>query len=156
VTRQGRGGLPIGALIALGDGPARLLGPGDHGTTFGGNPVAAAAALVTLQVIERDGLLDNATAIGRQICSAVLGLAHPQVGSVRGEGLLLGIVLRSPIAVAVRDALLGAGIIVNAAAPDVVRLAPPLILTADQADFFVEALPGALDRAAVACQEAQQ
>ena len=148
------GGIPVGALIALGDGPARLLGPGDHGTTFGGNPVAAAAALATLYVVERDGLLENVAAIGRRITDAVLGLAHPQVVGVRGEGLLLGISLRSPIAAGVRDALLWRGIIVNAAAPDVVRLAPPLILTADQADSFVEALPGALDTASDAFGEA--
>jgi acetylornithine aminotransferase len=148
------GGIPIGALVALGEGPARLLGPGDHGTTFGGNPVAAAAALATLHVVERDGLLENVTTVGRRITEGVLGLAHPQVASVRGEGLLLGIVLRSPIAAGVRDALLDRGIIVNAAAPDVVRLAPPLILTADQADTFVEALPGALDLAHAALGEA--
>jgi acetylornithine/N-succinyldiaminopimelate aminotransferase len=148
------GGIPIGALVALGDGPARMLGPGAHGTTFGGNPVAAAAGLATLHVIERDGLLENARTIGHRITDAVLSLAHPQVASVRGEGLLLGIALNGPIAAGVRDALLGGGIIVNAAAPDVVRLAPPLILTADQADSFVEALPGALDTAA-ASREAQ-
>jgi acetylornithine/N-succinyldiaminopimelate aminotransferase len=141
------GGIPIGALIAFGDGPARLLGPGGHGTTFGGNPVAAAAALATLHVVERDGLLENAREIGRRIGDAVLGLAHPQIVSVRGEGLLLGIVLRSPIAAEARDALLEAGAIVNAVAPDVLRLAPPLILTAEQADTFVEALPAALDHA---------
>jgi acetylornithine aminotransferase len=139
------GGIPIGAVIAHGDAGG-LLGPGDHGSTFGGNPVASAAALATLHVIERDGLLEHAAAMGSRITAALLEPAHPQIIGVRGEGLLLGIVLRSPVAVAVRDTLLSAGIIVNAAAPQVLRLAPPLILTADQADLFVEALFRALDR----------
>jgi acetylornithine aminotransferase len=140
------GGIPVGAVIAYGDA-ARMLGPGDHGTTFGGNPVAAAAALATLHVIERDDLLAHAAAIGARIAAGVCGLAHEQVTAVRGEGLLLGILLRSPIAMAVRDALLEGGIILNAAAPDVLRLVPPLVLTAEQADLFVEALPRALDHA---------
>jgi acetylornithine aminotransferase len=140
------GGLPIGALIAYG-ASATLLGPGDHGSTFGGNPVMAAAALATLHVIERDGLLGNSSAMGGRITRALLAPAHEQIADVRGEGLLLGIVLRSPIAVAVRDALMADGIIVNAPAADVLRIAPPLILTADQADTFVEALPRALDHA---------
>jgi acetylornithine aminotransferase len=144
------GGIPIGAVIGYGDA-ARLLGPGDHGTTFGGNPVASAAALATLHVIERDGLLENATTIGARIRDAVAAPVHPQIGTVRGEGLLIGITLRSPIAVAVRDALLRDGIIVNATGPDVIRLVPPLVLTTGQADQFVEALPRALD---VALREA--
>jgi acetylornithine/N-succinyldiaminopimelate aminotransferase len=138
------GGIPIGAVIAYGDA-ARLLGPGDHGTTFGGNPVAAAAALATLHVIERDDLLANAAAVGARLEAGVLATGHPLVRGVRGEGLLRGIVLTAPVAAAVRDALLADGVIVNAAAPDALRLAPPLILTADQADTFVEALPRALD-----------
>jgi acetylornithine aminotransferase len=150
------GGIPIGAVIAHGRA-ATLLRPGDHGTTFGGNPVAAAAALATLHVIERDGLRENAARVGRRIADA-LGApgapgapAHPQIAGVRGEGLLLGVVLRSPVAVAVRDALMNDhGIIVNAPAPDLLRLAPPLILTAEQADRFVEALPEALDAAIAA------
>jgi len=140
------GGIPIGAVIAHGEA-AGLLRPGDHGTTFGGNPVAAAAALATLHVIERDGLLENAAAVGRRITAALGAPAHPQIVAVRGEGLLLGIVLASGVAVAVRDVLLAEhGIIVNAVAADTLRLAPPLVLTADQADAFVEALPRALDR----------
>ena len=139
------GGIPIGAVIASGRA-ASLLGPGDHGTTFGGNPVAAAAALATLHVVERDGLLENASAVGAHLRDGVLAAGHPLVAGVRGEGLLLGIVLHEPVAVAVRDALLDAGIIVNAAAPDVLRLAPPLILTAAQADVLLDALPAALDR----------
>jgi len=141
------GGIPIGAVIALGDGPANLLGPGQHGSTFGGNPVAAAAALATLHVIERDGLLANATAMGSRIAHALLAGGHRGIGTVRGEGLLLGIVLTAPVAARTRELLLESGFIVNSVDVDVLRLAPPLVLTAEQADSFVEALPRALDRA---------
>lgn len=148
------GGIPVGALVALGERAATLLGPGQHGTTFGGNPVAAAAGLATLHVIERDGLLENAAAVGARIRGGVTGLAHPLVGGLRGEGLLLAVQLTEPVAAGVAKALLESGFIVNAVAADALRLAPPLILTADQADSFVEALPTALDTALVAHREA--
>jgi len=141
------GGIPVGALIAFGPGPAGLLGPGQHGTTFGGNPVAAAAGLATLHVIERDGLLQNATVIGARIADGVQALGHPLVDQVRGTGLLRAVGLTRPLAAATARALLDRGFIVNAVAPDALRLAPPLVLTAEQADSFVEALPGALDQA---------
>jgi acetylornithine aminotransferase len=141
------GGIPVGAVVALGDGPGSLLGPGQHGTTFGGNPVAAAAGLATLHVIERDGLLENATAVGRALREGIAGLDHPLVVGVRGEGLLLAVQLTRPVAGRVQAALLDAGFVVNAVAPDALRLAPPLILTAEQAATFVAALPAALDPA---------
>jgi acetylornithine aminotransferase len=142
------GGIPVGALVAFGKGPATLLGPGQHGTTFGGNPVAAAAGLATLHVIERDGLLENAAAVGRALREGVLAHHHKLVAGVRGEGLLLAVQLTRPVAVRVQALLLDAGFVVNAVAPDALRLAPPLILTAEQAATFVDALPAALDRAA--------
>ncbi|HYJ76770.1 MAG TPA: acetylornithine transaminase [Kineosporiaceae bacterium] len=142
------GGIPVGALVAFGEGPATLLGPGQHGTTFGGNPVAAAAGLATLHVIERDGLLENAAAVGRALREGVLAHHHPLVAGVRGEGLLLAVQLTRPVAVRVQALLLDAGFVVNAVAPDALRLAPPLILTTEQAATFVDALPAALDRAA--------
>jgi acetylornithine aminotransferase len=141
------GGFPIGAVVAFGPAVATMLGPGQHGTTFGGNPVASAAGLATLHVIERDGLLENVAAVGRQIVADVEALGHPLVTGVRGVGLLLAVELASPVASAAASALLDAGFIVNAVAPDALRLAPPLILTAEQARTFVEALPAALDRA---------
>ena len=137
------GGIPIGAVIAYGRENAQLLQPGQHGTTFGGNPVAAAAGLATLHVIERDGLLENARAVGARIRAGVAG--HPLVAGARGEGLLVAVQLAAPVAADVAAALLEAGFIVNPVAPDALRLAPPLILTADQADTFLEALPAALD-----------
>jgi acetylornithine/N-succinyldiaminopimelate aminotransferase len=142
------GGFPIGAVVAFGAATATLLGPGQHGTTFGGNPVAAAAGLATLHVIERDGLLENATAVGRQLVTDVEALGHPLVTGVRGVGLLLAVRLGAPAASAAASALLDAGFVVNPVAPDTLRLAPPLILTAEQARAFTAALPAALDRAA--------
>ena len=141
------GGIPVGALIAFGEGPATLLGPGQHGTTFGGNPVAAAACLATVHVIERDGLLEQAAVVGRHLRDGVAGLGHPGVDHVRGEGLLLAVELSRPVAAQVAQGLLGAGFVVNPVTPWVIRLAPPLILTPAQADTFVDALPAALDAA---------
>ncbi|HSV41313.1 MAG TPA: acetylornithine transaminase [Nocardioidaceae bacterium] len=128
------GGIPIGACIGLGDA-ATLLQPGNHGSTFGGNPVAAAAALAVIDTIETEGLLDNATKRGEQI-------AHGLDERVDGRGLLLGIVLGGDHAPAATATAQSAGFIVNPAAPDRVRLAPPLVLTEAQAAAFVDAWPG--------------
>jgi acetylornithine/N-succinyldiaminopimelate aminotransferase len=147
------GGIPIGAFVAFGAGNAQLLSAGQHGTTFGGNPVAAAAGLATLHVIERDGLLANATSTGNRLASGVTGLGHPLIAGVRGEGLLRAVQLTEPVAAEVARHLLEAGFIVNPVAPDALRLAPPLILTAEQADTFVEALPAALDAVLAAAGE---
>ncbi|HSK25909.1 MAG TPA: acetylornithine transaminase [Jiangellales bacterium] len=140
------GGFPVGACVAAG-AAAGLLGPGSHGSTFGGNPVAAAAALAVLDTIESEGLLARVGEVGARLRSGVDGLGHPLVAEVRGAGLLLGIVLRTPVADRVAAAALEAGFVVNDVAPDVVRLAPPLVLGADQADSFVAALPRVLDAA---------
>ena len=137
-------GFPIGACIANGRA-ATLLGPGSHGSTFGGNPVAAIAGLAVITVIERDGLLERANDLGDHLADAVLGLDHPVVTGVRGRGLLRAVTLKAEIAPAVADAALDAGFIVNAPRPDVLRLAPPLVVTAEQLDTFVAALPGLLD-----------
>ncbi|HET9873154.1 MAG TPA: acetylornithine transaminase [Propionibacteriaceae bacterium] len=139
-------GYPVGACIATG-ATGDLLGPGSHGSTFGGNPVAAIAGLAVLTVIERDGLLEQATAAGDHLAAAVLALQHPVIAGVRGRGLLRGVVLNQPIAAAVADAALAAGFIVNAPRPDVLRIAPPLIISSHQLDTFVAALPGLLSTA---------
>jgi len=136
------GGIPIGACIALGDA-GTLLQPGNHGTTFGGNPVATAAALAVIDTIERDGLLDNALKVGDFFRG---GLAdHPLVADTTGRGLLVGIVLTAPVAADVQKAALDAGLIINNATPDRVRLAPPLILTVEQAADAVTTLRSILD-----------
>ena len=140
------GGLPIGACLAFG-AAADLLGPGAHGSTFGGNPVSCAAALAVLRTIARDGLLDHVTRVGGRLMSGIDELGSPLVSGVRGAGLLLGITLTAPVAVAAVDALRDRahsagtqGFLANAPHPDVIRLAPPLILSAEQADAFVAAL----------------
>ncbi len=134
------GGLPIGALLTFGE-TADLLSPGQHGSTFGGNPVACAAALAVLDTIEAEGLLSHAAEIGHRLTT---GLSrHPKVREVRGRGLLLGVVLAGG-AREVEAACRAGGVLVNAIGDDVIRLAPPLILTAEQADAAVTVLGEAL------------
>ena len=137
-------GFPVGACVATG-AAASLLGPGSHGTTFGGNPVAAAAGLAVLTIIERDGLLERVSTAGERLASRIMGLGHAQISAVRGRGLLRGVVLADPIAPAVADAALDAGFVINAPRPNVLRLAPPLVITDADLDRFVAALPGLLD-----------
>ncbi|MFD9379815.1 acetylornithine transaminase [Streptomyces sp. NPDC059999] len=140
------GGLPIGATIAFG-AAAKLLTPGQHGSTFGGNPISCAAGLAVLDTIEKEGLLAHAVRVGERLGSGIEALAHPLVREVRGAGLLLGIALDRPVAARVQRAAQDAGFLVNAAGPDVVRLAPALTLPEEQADALVAALPAILDAA---------
>jgi acetylornithine aminotransferase len=135
------GGLPLGACIAFGPA-AELFTPGSHGTTFGGNPVACAAGLAVVRTIAGEGLLDHVKRIGEQLRRGIEGLRHPLVAGVRGAGLLLGVVLDRPEAPRLAAALQEAGFLVNAAQPDVIRLAPPLIVSAGQADALISALDG--------------
>ncbi|HEY5837028.1 acetylornithine transaminase [Streptomyces sp.] len=139
------GGLPIGATVAFGKA-ADLLTPGAHGTTFGGNPVACAAALAVLDTIAADGILDNVKRQGEKLRQGIEGLGHPLVDHVRGAGLLIGIVLTEPLSARIQKAAQDAGFLVNAAVPDTVRLAPPLIVGDEETDAFLRALPGVLDR----------
>ncbi|OLT49959.1 acetylornithine transaminase [Cellulosimicrobium sp. CUA-896] len=136
------GGFPVGAVVAYGERAATLLGRGQHGTTFGGNPVAAAAALATLGVIERDGLLEHVRTVGALLRDGIAASGNPLVAGVRGRGLLLAVQLTRPVAADVARAALEAGFVVNAVAPDAIRLAPPLILTADQARDVVAFFAG--------------
>ena len=140
------GGLPIGACLAIGPA-AQLLTPGMHGSTFGGNPICAAAALAVLRVLAGEDLVRRAGALGKTLHQSIESLHHPSIDHVRGRGLLCGIVLASPAAKEVEAAAREAGFLVNAAAPDVVRLAPALIITEHQLDTFVTALPSILDTA---------
>jgi acetylornithine/N-succinyldiaminopimelate aminotransferase len=136
------GGFPVGACIGLG-AAADLLGPGSHGSTFGGNPVAAAAGLAVLHVLDRDDLLANAVRVGDRLRAGLP--SHRLISGARGAGLLIGIQLTEQVAGAFAAAALEAGFIVNPVRPNTIRLAPPLILTAAQADEFLTALPGILD-----------
>ncbi len=144
------GGLPIGACLAVGSA-ADLLTPGMHGSTFGGNPVCAAAALAVLRVMATEDLVHHAAAMGAVVRHGVDALGHPLIDHVRGRGLLWGIALTAPRAKQAEAAARDAGFLVNAVAPDVIRLAPPLIITRGQIDGFIAALPGILDIAEKSC-----
>ncbi|MFE9609336.1 acetylornithine transaminase [Streptomyces sp. NPDC006012] len=138
------GGLPLGATVAFGRA-ADLLGPGQHGTTFGGNPVACAAGLAVLDTIANDGLLENVKRQSERLRDGIEALGHPLIARVRGAGLLLGIVLTEPLAPQVQRAAQEAGLLVNAPVPDIVRLMPPLILGDEEVQAFLRVLPGILD-----------
>jgi acetylornithine/N-succinyldiaminopimelate aminotransferase len=140
------GGVPIGALITFGDA-SDLFTKGQHGSTFGGNPLATAAANAVLGEIESAGLIENAVLRGGQIRDAILGAASPLVQEVRGAGLLIGVGLTEPVAQRVADEAFARGLIVNAANETSIRIAPPLIIgDAEIAEFtvlFTEALEAA-------------
>lgn len=140
------GGLPIGACVGIG-AAGDLLEPGQHGTTFGGNPISCAAALAVLSTIADEGLLEHTTLVGKELATGIEELGHPLVREVSGAGLLIGVGLRAPVSAAVAAAAKDAGYLVNPAVPDRIRLAPPLVLTSEQARAFVADLPALLDRA---------
>ena len=139
------GGFPIGALLTFGEPVSSLLSAGQHGTTFGGNPVATAAALATLHAIESQRVLENVVAVGDYLRSGLA--ATDGVTEVRGVGLLIGFDLDADVAPAVVTAGLEAGFIVNSPGPRTIRLAPPLVLTTEQAGSFLAALPAILQTA---------
>lgn len=140
------GGLPIGAVIATGTA-GDAFEPGDHGSTFGGNPVSCAAALAVIDTIEKDHLLEHVDTIGKQLSDGFDAIDHPLVASHRGVGLWRAIELSAPAAAAVELSARNQGFLVNAVRPTTIRLAPPLVLTADQAQSFLDALPAILDGA---------
>lgn len=153
------GGVPVGAAVAVTDRAGSLLGAGQHGTTYGGNPLATAAGLAVLHVVERDGLAARARSIGAQLQSVVDALVAdgaPLLAGLRGVGALQALVLDAPASKDVAAAALEAGFIVNAVAPDAVRVAPPLVLTDAQLAEFTTALPGILQRAAAARAATQE
>jgi acetylornithine aminotransferase len=133
-------GVPVGAVV-VGDRAKDVLGPGNHGTTFGGNPLAMRAGIETLAIMEADGLLDNAATVGARLKAALereLG-GLPGVVEVRGAGLMIGVELDRPCGVLLTRAL-EAGLLLSVTADRVIRLVPPLILTADEADEIVALL----------------
>ncbi|MCW2796621.1 acetylornithine transaminase [Nocardioides sp.] len=138
------GGFPIGACIGVGQA-GKLLEPGNHGTTFGGNPVACAAALAVISTIESEGLLEHVTVLGQKLRDGLA--ADPRVTEVRGEGLLIGLDLASEASAAVTAAALARGFIINNPTPGRIRLAPPLVLTQDDVNAFLAAWPAILDDA---------
>jgi len=138
------GGFPVGACIGLGDA-ATLFEPGNHGTTFGGNPVACAAALAVIATIESEALLEHVTVLGQKLRDGLA--ADPRVNEVRGEGLLIGLDLSADASADVAAAALRHGFIINNPTPGRIRLAPPLVLTDDDATAFLAAWPTILDDA---------
>lgn len=136
------GGMPIGACIGFGEA-GTLFAKGDHGSTFGGNPVSCAAALAVLDNVD----LGHVQTVATQLRSGLEAIDHPLIKGVRGRGLWLALVLNEPVSAQVQQAAAEAGFLVNALQPDAVRIAPPLVVTADEIARFVEAVPGVLDNA---------
>ena len=122
-------------MIAIGD-CANLFEPGSHGSTFGGNPIACASALAAINVLERDNFLPRIKSLELNLKLEIT--KSPIVQSVRGSGLLLGIVLKNKVAKEFVSALQGEGVLANATSDSVIRLAPPLIVTDSQIAAFVE------------------
>ena len=145
------GGLPIGACIGIG-AAGELLEPGQHGTTFGGNPVCCAAALAVLRTIADEGLLEEVTHVGKELATGIEALGHPLVRRVDGAGLLLGVELVEPVSAPVTVAALKGGFLVNNAVPERLRLVPPLVFSSVQATEFLTAFPSFLDAGSLAPQ----
>jgi acetylornithine aminotransferase len=138
------GGLPIGACIGIGEAGSLFAG-GDHGSTFGGNPVSCAAALAVLDTIAAEHLLDNVKRVGEHLAHALAAIESPLVTGVRGSGLWRALVLNADRSGEVEAAARARGLLVNAVKPDAIRLAPPLIVTETEVDEAVPLLAGALD-----------
>ncbi len=130
-------GVPIGACVARGEA-AQTFQPGNHGTTFGGNPLACRAAYAVLNTIEQDGLVDRANILGRKILDGLKDQleGHPSVADIRGKGLLIAVELKTPCKTLAQQAL-DAGIVINIANENRIRLLPPLILSDNEADMIV-------------------
>lgn len=135
------GGLPIGAL-AISKDYKSVIKPGGHGTTYGGNPIAAAASLAVLETIESENLIDNVKAISELLLLELSTL--PGLSEVRGKGLLLGLVLENPIAKEIESVALQLGLLINAVRSNVIRLAPPLNISKTEALEAVQILKAAL------------
>ncbi|MFE1170562.1 acetylornithine transaminase [Nocardiopsis sp. NPDC058789] len=149
------GGLPIGACVGFGRF-ADAFQKGDHGSTFGGNPVACAAALAVIDTIETEGLLAHTKVMGDLLAEQIEGIDHPLLSGQRGSGLWRALVLTGPHAAHVQEQAAVRGFLVNAVAPDAIRLAPPLVITPEQIGVFIEALPTILDAAEAAATKEQQ
>ena len=141
------GGLPIGACVGIG-AAGQLFVPGDHGSTFGGNPIACAAALAVIDTIADEHLLDQVKRVGEHLAAGLGALSGPLVAGSRGSGLWRAVALTGPHAGAVEAAARAHGLLVNAVQPDALRLAPPLILTEADVDEAMPLLQAALDDAA--------
>ncbi|MGR0319912.1 acetylornithine transaminase [Agromyces sp. ZXT2-3] len=141
------GGIPIGGLITFGHA-SDLFSRGQHGSTYGGNPLSTAVADAVLAEIERAGLVENAARRGHELRERVLGLGSPLVAGMRGRGLLAGVALTGPVATDVSAASMQAGLIVNAANDSTIRIAPPLTIGDAELDEFTDRFRRALDAVA--------
>ncbi|TYL52208.1 acetylornithine transaminase [Agromyces mariniharenae] len=141
------GGFPIGGLVTFGRASS-LYSKGQHGSTFGGNPLATAVANAVLDEIETGGLVENAAARGGQIRERVDAIGSPLVTGTRGRGLLLGVALAEPVAMPLAAEAMRAGLIVNAANDSTIRMAPPLIIGDAEVDEFADKFSRALDAVA--------
>ncbi len=142
-------GFPMGACLARGTAATTLV-PGDHGSTFAGQPLACAAALATLDVIEEEGLMQNATTVGAHLRAELERLQSDlpgRIAEVRGAGLMIGVELAQPEAKSVLKSLLAQSIVANAIGDTILRLVPPLIVTTDDCDRVVAALRAVLNAA---------
>jgi len=140
------GGVPIGAIVTFG-AASDLFKAGQHGSTFGGNPLATAAGNAVLGEIERAGLIENAQARGAQLREIVAGIGSPLVGEIRGQGILVGIGLTKPVANEIVAKALELGLIVNAPNDSSIRIAPPLIVGEAELAEFGELFAKALEAA---------
>jgi len=138
------GGVPIGAMVAK-SALAPSLGPGTHGSTFGGNPIACAAALAVFDALEEDGAIANAAEVGGYLIKRLREIAQgcPNVAEVRGAGMIIGVVLKHPVKPVV-DACFSERLVVNGTADNVLRLLPPLILSREEADAGLAIIERAL------------
>jgi acetylornithine/N-succinyldiaminopimelate aminotransferase len=130
------GGVPIGACLAA--PRADVLEPGDHGSTFGGNPLACSAALAVLRTLEEEGLVQHSLEMGELLAGELRGLEG--VEEVRGRGLMQAVVFRKPVARELQSRCLEEGVIVNATDDRTIRLVPPLVISAEQIDHAVAAM----------------
>ena len=140
------GGLPIGAMIVE---PAftSVLKPGDHGTTFGGNPISTRAALAVIETIEQENLLEHVRVTTEWLFNRLADVTHPALTGVRGRGLWLALVLTDDCAKQVESCALESGFLVNAVRANAIRLAPPLNISQAELESFIVELPGILDEA---------
>lgn len=138
------GGVPIGALVTFGRA-SELFTVGQHGSTFGGNPLVTATANAVLREIEESDLVGNAARRGTELRERILAIGSPLIGEVRGAGLLIGIGLTAPVASAVVKAAMDAGLIINAPNDTSIRIAPPLIIGDTEIDEFITRFTTALE-----------
>jgi len=141
------GGFPIGALCAK-EPYASAFEPGDHGSTFGGNPLACSAGLATLSTIINDKLYDNSAKMGEYFTDKLNKLKnkHPIITEVRGKGLMIGVQLAAPIAVKIKKKFLEQGFLIGSVGDNIIRMLPPLIISKDDIDMYIAALDKVLDK----------